>query len=299
MRLARLRTADGVRLALGLNGLDGLDGGLVRLDAVLPDCPTDPVELLARPDRARVVEQVHAAVADPGTRPRLLADGALSVLDKEDLAAPVVPGKVLCLALNYRAHAAEGGFETPPRPVVFLKGPNTLSGHGDDVVVPPVSNRIDHEGELVVVIGRRARNLSTENWQDAVAGYTIMNDLTARDLQLADIERGHPWDLSKSFDGYGPTGPWLVSADEVVDPQALDLTVRVDGEVRQQSSTDAMIFGVGELLCFLSSVLTLEPGDVIATGTPEGIGPVEDGSTVEVAISGLGVLRNRVRFAAR
>lgn len=288
-----MRTADGERLALGL------DGALVRLDAVLPDCPADPIELLGRPDRGRVVDEVRAAMADSGTRQRLLADGALRTLDEADLAAPVVPGKVLCLALNYRAHAAEGGFETPPRPVVFLKGPNTLCGHDDDVVVPPVSNRIDHEGELVVVIGRRARNLSTQDWPDAVAGYTIMNDLTARDLQLADIERGHPWDLSKSFDGYGPTGPWLVSADEVADPQALDLCVRVDGEVRQQGSTSAMVFGVGELLCFLSSVLTLEPGDVIATGTPEGIGPVDDGATVEVEISGLGVLRNRIRFAER
>ena len=291
MRLARLRTADGIVVALGLDGDE-----LVGVDAVLPECPADPLELLARPDLA---DKVRAAVADPETRQRLRADGALHALDEVDLAAPVVPGKVLCLALNYRAHAAEGGFETPPRPVVFLKGPNTVCGHGDDVVVPPVSDRIDHEGELVVVIGRRARDLSTQDWPDAVAGYTIINDLTARDLQLADIERGHPWDLSKSFDGYGPTGPWLVSADEVADPQALDLTVTVGGEVRQHASTGDMIFGVGELLCFLSSVLTLEPGDVIATGTPEGIGPVGDGSTMEVAISGLGVLRNRIRFAAR
>jgi 2-keto-4-pentenoate hydratase/2-oxohepta-3-ene-1,7-dioic acid hydratase in catechol pathway len=294
VRLARLRTADGVRLALGIGGNE-----LVRIDAVVPDFPTDPVELLTSPDRAEVEDRVRAAAADPPTRARLLADGALGALDDVRLAAPVeAPSKVLCLALNYRAHAAEGGFVPPERPVVFLKGPNTLCGHGDDVVVPPASRRIDHEGELAVVIGRRARHLSTEDWMDAVAGYTIMNDLTARDIQLTDIENGHPWDLSKSFDGYGPTGPWLVSADEVADPAALDLRVTVDGEVRQHGSTGQMIFGVGELLCFLSSVLTLERGDVIATGTPEGIGPVDDGSTVEVAISGLGVLRNRIRFAA-
>jgi 2-keto-4-pentenoate hydratase/2-oxohepta-3-ene-1,7-dioic acid hydratase in catechol pathway len=289
VRLARIRTGDGIAVALGLDGDE-----LVRVDAVLPDAPTDPLELLARPD---AVDKVRAAVSDPDTRRRLVADGALCALSAVSPAEPVVPSKVLCLALNYRAHAAEGGFEPPPNPVVFLKGPNTLCGHGDEVVVPPASTRIDHEGELAVVIGRRARDLSTQDWQSAVAGYTIMNDLTARDLQLASIGQGYPWDLSKSFDGYGPTGPWLVSADEVPDPHALELTVTVDGEVRQHGSTGAMIFGVGEVLCYLSSVLTLEPGDVIATGTPEGIGPVDDGGTVEVAISGLGVLRNRIRFA--
>jgi 2-keto-4-pentenoate hydratase/2-oxohepta-3-ene-1,7-dioic acid hydratase in catechol pathway len=296
MRLARLRTGDGVRLALGLPSDE-----LVRIDAVVPGLPADPVELLARPDREAVANRVRAAVADPGLRRALVAAGDLCRLEDAAaagrLAAPVVPGKVLCLALNYRAHAEEGGFVPPERPVVFLKGPNTLCGHGEDVTVPPVSRRIDHEGELAVVVGRRARHLSAADWQDAVAGYTIMNDLTARDLQLDDIANGHPWDLTKSFDGYGPTGPWLVSADEVADPQALDLRVTVDGEVRQRSSTNRMIFGVAELLCTLSAVLTLEPGDVIATGTPDGIGPVGDGSTMEVAISGLGVLRNRVRFA--
>jgi len=274
VRLARVRTPDGVRLALGTGGDE-----LVCLDDIGPD----PLAFLARPDRDRIVSRAR------GTRPRLR-------LDEVTLAAPVTPGKVLCLALNYRAHAAEGGFVPPERPVVFLKGPNTICGHGAEVVVPPESRRIDHEGELAVVIGRRARRLSAADWPAAVAGYTIMNDLTARDLQLADIERRHPWDLAKSFDGYGPTGPWLVTADEV-DPGALELTVTVDGEVRQRASTQEMIFGVGELLCHLSAVLTLEPGDVIATGTPEGIGPVGDGSSVAVAISGLGVLRNRVRFA--
>lgn len=296
MRLARLRTGDGVRLALGLASDE-----LVRIDAVVPDLPADPVELLARPDREAVANRVRAAVADTGLRRALVAAGDLCRLEDAAaagrLAAPVAPGKVLCLALNYRAHAEEGGFVPPERPVVFLKGPNTLCGHGTDVTVPPLSRRIDHEGELAVVIGRRARHLSSADWRDVVAGYTIMNDLTARDLQLDDIAHGHPWDLTKNFDGYGPTGPWLVSADEVADPQALDLRVTVDGEVRQQSSTNRMIFGVAELLCALSAVLTLEPGDVIATGTPDGIGPVDDGATMEVAISGLGVLRNRVRFA--
>jgi 5-oxopent-3-ene-1,2,5-tricarboxylate decarboxylase/2-hydroxyhepta-2,4-diene-1,7-dioate isomerase len=213
------------------------------------------------------------------------------------LDAPVWPvPKIICLALNYWAHAAEGGFTPPSRPVIFLKGPNTLTGHGCDVAVPPLTRRIDHEGELAVVIGRRARHLSADTWRDAIAGYTICNDLTARDLQLQDIEARHPWDLAKSIDGYGPLGPWLVTTDEVSDPQALDLEVRVDGEPRQQASTAQMIFGVAELLVRISAVMTLQPGDIIATGTPEGIGPVPDGSTVEVRVGGLGVLRNRIVF---
>jgi 2-keto-4-pentenoate hydratase/2-oxohepta-3-ene-1,7-dioic acid hydratase in catechol pathway len=274
VRLARLRTADGVRLALGIGD------DVVCLDGV----STDPVAFLAHPER----DAVLARAREHG--PRLRVD--------EVAFAPSVapPGKVLCLALNYRAHAAEGGFVPPDRPVVFLKGPNAIAAHGDDVVVPALSRRIDHEGELAVVLGRRVRDLSGD-WRDVVAGYTIMNDLTARDLQLADIERGHPWDLAKSFDGYGPVGPWLVTPDEVANPHALDLTVTVDGEVRQHASTGDMIFGVGELIRFLSAVLTLEPGDVIATGTPEGIGPAGHGAQVAVAITGLGELRNRIRFA--
>jgi 2-keto-4-pentenoate hydratase/2-oxohepta-3-ene-1,7-dioic acid hydratase in catechol pathway len=273
VRFARLRTADGVRLALGIGD------DVVCLDGA----PADPVAFLAHPERDAVV-----------TRAR--EHGARLPVDEVTFAPSVAtPGKVACLALNYRAHAAEGGFVPPDRPVVFLKGPNTIAAHGDDVVVPALSRRIDHEGELAVVLGRRVRDLSGD-WRDVVAGYTIMNDLTARDLQLADIERGHPWDLAKSFDGYGPVGPWLVTPDEIANPHALDVTVAVDGEVRQHASTGDMIFGVGELICFLSSVMTLEPGDVIATGTPEGIGPVGHGAEVAVAITGLGELRNRIRF---
>jgi 2-keto-4-pentenoate hydratase/2-oxohepta-3-ene-1,7-dioic acid hydratase in catechol pathway len=274
VRLARLRTADGVRLALGVGD------DVVCLEGV----QADPVAFLAHPERDAVLARARE-------------HGARLPVDEVAFAPSVAPpGKVLCLALNYRAHAAEGGFVPPDRPVVFLKGPNAIAAHGDDVVVPVLSRRIDHEGELAVVVGRRVRDLSGD-WRDVVAGYTIMNDLTARDLQLADIERGHPWDLAKSFDGYGPVGPWLVTPDEIANPHALDVTVAVDGEVRQHASTGDMIFGVGELIRFLSSVMTLEPGDVIATGTPEGIGPVGHGAEVAVAITGLGELRNRIRFA--
>jgi 2-keto-4-pentenoate hydratase/2-oxohepta-3-ene-1,7-dioic acid hydratase in catechol pathway len=264
----------------------------VRADAL--ELHADPVTIATLP----VAERAHwqdAAEARASASP----DGEVVYrLDEAPLGPPVWPvPKMVCLALNYRAHAEEGGFTPPSRPVIFLKGQNTLTGHGCDVIVPPLTRRIDHEGELAVVIGRRSRNLTADTWREAVVGYTICNDLTARDLQLEDIAEQHPWDLSKSIDGYGPLGPWLVTADEVPDPQALDLEVRVDGEVRQRGSTKQMIFGVGELLVWLSAVMTLEAGDVIATGTPEGIGPVPDGSMVEVRVGDLGVLRNRVVFA--
>ncbi|MER7332785.1 MULTISPECIES: fumarylacetoacetate hydrolase family protein [unclassified Micromonospora] len=286
MRIAGLRTPDGPRVGIGVGDL------VVRADALGLDA--GPVALAAMPpaerERWQVAADARAAAGPDGDVVRRLDDTALG--------PPVWPvPKMICLALNYRAHAQEGGFTPPARPVIFLKGPNTLTGHGCDVVVPPLTRRIDHEGELAVVIGRRSRHLTGSTWRDAVAGYTICNDLTARDLQLEDIEARHPWDLSKSIDGYGPIGPWLVTADEIADPQALTLEVRVDGKVRQRGGTDQMIFGVGELLVRLSAVMTLEPGDVIATGTPDGIGPVPDGSTVEVRIGGLGVLRNRVVFA--
>lgn len=286
MRIAGVRTPDGLRAAIGVGDL------VVRADAL--GLAADPVAIATLPaaERARWQE---AAAARASAGP----DGEVVFrLDEAPLGPPVWPvPKIVCLALNYRAHADEGGFVPPTRPVIFLKGQHTLTGHGCEIEVPPISRRIDHEGELAVVIGRRSRHLTDQTWRDAVAGYTICNDLTARDLQLEDIEARHPWDLSKNFDGYGPLGPWLVTADEVPDPQALDIEVRVDGEPRQQGSTKQMIFGVGELLVRLSAVMTLEVGDVIATGTPDGIGPVPDGSTVEVRVGDLGVLRNRVVFA--
>ena len=296
MRLAMLNTDGGAVPALGTD-----ERHLLRLDRWLPGAGEDPVSLLTvgREALEAGLQPAYALLADPSQRDALLTSGDLVPIDEADFAVPVTrPSKVVCLALNYHAHAEEGGFSAPTRPVIFLKGPNSLCGHGDTVVVPPASRRLDHEGELAVVIGRRCRALTEDNWMSAVAGYTIINDLTARDLQLEDIESNHPWDFTKSFDTYGPMGPWLVTPEEIPDPQRLDLVVRVDGEVRQSGSTSAMIFGVRDLLVYISSVMTLEPADVIATGTCDGIGPIPDGSTVEVEISGLGVLRNPVRFAS-
>ncbi|MET8249385.1 fumarylacetoacetate hydrolase family protein [Streptomyces sp. NPDC005202] len=290
MRLASIRVPGGPRPGIGVAVPDGWS--VVRVDLLDPAAPETVLGLLSLPgEEQRRYARLAAEAAGRSGHP------AVTPLEQTPLGPPVQPSpKVICLALNYRAHAAEGGFVAPKRPVIFFKGPNSLTGHGADIAVPPITRRIDHEGELAVVIGRRCKGLTDGNWQEAVAGYAVMNDLTARDLQLADIEARHPWDFSKSIDGYGPIGPWLVTPDEVPDPQALDLEVRVDGELRQKSTTGRMIFGVRELLTYISSVVTLEPGDIIATGTPDGIGPVPDGSTVEVRVGHLGVLRNRVVF---
>lgn len=276
MRLAVINTPVGRRLAVA-----SADGRVAPIDGV----PADPVAFLAR-DQTEIDQLVSTAL-----------EGLVLESGQVDFAAPVaVPSKIICLALNYRAHADEGGLVAPSRPVIFLKGPNTLCGPDDEIVVPPMTRRIDHEGELAVVIGRQCRGLTPQTWQSAIAGYSIMNDLTARDLQLEDLAKNHPWDFTKSIDTYGPMGPWLVTPDEVPDPQDLDLEVLVDGDVKQKGSTAAMIFSVAELLCYISSVMTLEPGDVIATGTCDGIGPIPDGGRVEVTVGNLGTLVNTVRF---
>lgn len=294
MKIAKLRTPEGVVLGIGLP-----DGFVVRADYLNPQAPSAVLEFLALPEeeRRRYQEGADRIAADRELWTSLKARGMVAHIDEVPLEAPVDPvPKFICLALNYRAHAEEGGFVPPKRPVIFFKGQNSLSGHGAPVVVPPLSRRVDFEGELGVLIGKRCKGLTEANWQEAVAGYTIINDMTARDLQLEDIELGHPWDFTKSFDTYGPTGPWLVTPDEVADPQALNLEVRVDGQTRQKGNTRQMIFSVKELLLYISSVITLEPGDLIATGTCDGIGPAEDGAVMEVQIGNLGVLRNRVEF---
>lgn len=294
MRLAHFRTDGGAALGLGVGE------EVVRLDAVASDAPATSLDFLAAADeqRTRWQQQARDAVCDAVTADRLRERGALGHIDEVALAAPVpTPQKILCLALNYRSHADEGGFQVPTRPVVFLKGTNTLTGHRSDVTVPACSSRIDHEGELVVVIGRRCRNVAEDDAPAHIGGYTIMNDMTARDWQLEDIDNRHPWDLTKSFDGYGPTGPWLLTPDEVPDPQDIPIEVRVDGEVRQSGNTSQMVFGVNRLISFLSGVMTLQPGDLIATGTCDGIGPVAAGQTVQVRLGQLGRLTNRVCFA--
>jgi 2-keto-4-pentenoate hydratase/2-oxohepta-3-ene-1,7-dioic acid hydratase in catechol pathway len=203
------------------------------------------------------------------------------------------------VALNYTAHAAEGDQPTPSAPLFFLKSSASLLGHRQTVIAPRLSQRVDYEAELAVIIGRHCRDLTLANWQQAVAGYSIINDVTARDLQIRAIEANQPWDRTKSFDTFGPLGPWLVTPDEVPDPQNLEVELRVGDMVRQSSNTRHMLFSVAQLLVTISDGITLEPGDILATGTPHGIGPVADTEVMYARIGHLGTLINPVAYPAQ
>ncbi|MDR8414028.1 fumarylacetoacetate hydrolase family protein [Nonomuraea sp. 3-1Str] len=204
--------------------------------------------------------------------------------------------KICCLALNYQEHADESGLEVPPEPVLFFKPPSALVGHNHPVLPPARTRHLEHEVELAVVIGKVTRDLPAERWREAVAGYTVINDMTARDLQLANIARNVPWDQSKGFDTFAPVGPYLATVDEVPDPQALELTLEVDGQVRQRANTRQMVFGLPRLIADLSDGMTLMPGDLIATGTIAGIAPLKDGDTMRATVEGIGTLINTVKF---
>ena len=213
------------------------------------------------------------------------------------LPAPLRPGKIVCVGLNYRDHAEESGQPVPTSPVLFAKLPSSVIGHLDDIVLPKISDEVDYEAELAVVIGRRTQKVEVAEAIDHVLGYTCLNDVSARDLQLADGQ----WVRAKSLDTFCPIGPHIVTADEIPDPQALAIRCVVNGEVVQDSSTKEMVFGVAELVSFISQAITLEPGDVISTGTPPGVGfartpPVflQPGDRVRVEIDGVGVLENGV-----
>jgi 2,4-didehydro-3-deoxy-L-rhamnonate hydrolase len=219
------------------------------------------------------------------------------------LLAPVpVPSKLIGIGLNYRDHAEEAGLPIPDRPVVFAKYPSSLIGPERPIRIPPATEQVDYEVELAVVIGQEARDVDASDALDAVFGYMTFNDVSARDVQFAN---GGQWTRGKSFDTFGPAGPYLVTADEVPDPQALSLSARVNGDTLQQGSTADMIFSVAEIVAFVSAATTLLPGDVIATGTPAGVGMAQDpprwlrpGDSVACEVEGLGALRNPVENGA-
>jgi 2-keto-4-pentenoate hydratase/2-oxohepta-3-ene-1,7-dioic acid hydratase in catechol pathway len=207
------------------------------------------------------------------------------------------PGKIICVGLNYRGHADEQGAAVPERPLLFAKWTTSLTGPGLPIVLPPVSQKVDYEAELAVVIGSRVKATSVENALETVRGYLCANDVSARDVQRADRQ----FTRAKSFDTFCPVGPELVPAAEIPDPQALGIRALVNGEVRQDSSTADMIFSVAELIAFASEAITLEPGDLFLTGTPPGVGEFRDpplylreGDEVTIEIEGLGALTNPV-----
>jgi 2-keto-4-pentenoate hydratase/2-oxohepta-3-ene-1,7-dioic acid hydratase in catechol pathway len=200
-----------------------------------------------------------------------------------DLRAPVRPSKIVCIGRNYAAHAKELGNEPPKEPLLFLKAPSSIIGPGGAVVLPKESERVDHEAELGVVIGDRIRRISREHAMKAVFGYTCVCDVTARDLQKKDGQ----WSRAKGFDTFCPVGPWI---ETELDPSDLAVGCTVDGEVRQSGRTSQMIFDIPTLIAYASAAMTLEPGDLLVTGTPEGVGPLAAGNRLVVSIEGIGEL---------
>lgn len=221
-----------------------------------------------------------------GSRPR--AHTNRIPLNEVSLLAPVTPSKIVCVGRNYREHAAELGNAMPSEPLLFLKAPSAIIASGDTIKLPHVSAQVEHEGELGVVIGRAASYLSDD--QDPLAfvlGYTCVNDVTARDLQRKDVQ----FTRAKSFDTFCPVGPFITTD---INPADVAVTTRVNGEIKQQARTSSMAFSVAYLLRYISRVMTLLPGDLIATGTPAGVSRLSDGDIVEVEVEGIGVLRNAV-----
>lgn len=229
-------------------------------------------------------------------------DNSRLALDAVKVLAPVPrPPKLICVGLNYRDHALETGLKIPDRPTIFSKFPSTVIGPGDPIVLPKNSTQPDYEAEFAFVIGKGGRHIPASDWARHVFGYTIMNDVSARDFQMATSQ----WLIGKTFDTFAPMGPHLVSADEIADPHALDILLQVNGETLQTSNTRELIFKIPELVAYLSSVVTLEPGDVVSTGTPSGVGfarkpprYLKPGDHVVISIEGIGELTNPVAAEA-
>lgn len=207
-----------------------------------------------------------------------------------DLLPPTDPSKIVCVGRNYALHAEETDSDVPDRPLLFLKPPNALAAHGDTISLPPDKERIEHEAELGVVIGEQCRRVSVEDAEEVIAGYTCVNDLSNRD----DQRKEKNWVRGKAFDNSAPVGPVVATPDELPDDAAV--ITEVNGERRQHGSIEDMIFPVDELIAEITELVTLEPGDVIATGTPEGVAPLEDGDTVDITVEGVGTLRNEIRI---
>jgi 2-keto-4-pentenoate hydratase/2-oxohepta-3-ene-1,7-dioic acid hydratase in catechol pathway len=239
-------------------------------------------------------EDVRYGLAD-GTSITLISDEPFAAWETEDVVAmagarlmpPAMPTKIVCVGVNYRSHAIEMGHELPTEPLIFLKPPTSMNAPMGEIHIPEMSERVDFEGELAVVMGRRTHRVSPDEALSCVLGYTCANDVTARDLQSRDGQ----WTRAKGFDGFCPLGPWV---ETDVDPLDVLLETYVNGVRKQSARTSDMIFPVPRLISFISHVMTLLPGDVILTGTPSGIGQLHSGDVVEVRIEGVGSLTNRV-----
>jgi 2-keto-4-pentenoate hydratase/2-oxohepta-3-ene-1,7-dioic acid hydratase in catechol pathway len=245
--------------------------------------------------RFRKADKIRWGIASGGRVEEILPDpygpwertGLSWKLIDVRLGPPCAPSKIICVGVNYADHAREFGKALPKEPLIFLKPPSAIIGSGDAIRLTPLSRRVDYEGELALVIGRRAQNVSPAEALRFVLGYTLMNDVTARDLQRRDGQ----WTRAKGFDTFAPLGPWIVSG---ISARNLKIETWINGRHRQSSRTSQLVFSPGRLVSFVSRVMTLEPGDVISTGTPSGVGPLKKGDRVEIRVEKIGSLVNRV-----
>ena len=293
MKLLSVLTSEGPRLGAKL------DSGILVFSDALELLPkqSSPLPLTLQAALTgdggleRIVLQLQSIIDDPRTRQLVRFE------NKVQISKPFLPGNVVCIGLNYKDHAEESNIPLPQQPVLFAKWTSAMAGPNDPIVLPPDTSEVDYEAELAVVIGRECRGVQAEEALDYVAGYTCMNDVSARDFQRSDGQ----WVRAKSQDTFGPFGPYLVTRDEVPDPQVLAISCSVNGRVLQNSNTSKMIFGVRDLIAFITRGVTLHPGDVISTGTPHGVGfahkpPVflKAGDQVIVEIEAIGRLSNPV-----
>jgi 2-keto-4-pentenoate hydratase/2-oxohepta-3-ene-1,7-dioic acid hydratase in catechol pathway len=264
------------------------EAGLLQKDAVYPLAPLgygDAESFIAAGEQA--IASARAAVGKQPAVP----------LSSVQLLSPLLhPPRIFCVGLNYLDHAAESKMAVQAVPTIFMKLPSAITGPDSDIVLPPNSTQPDYEAELAVVIGRSARNVTRDNWRECVFGYTILNDVSARDIQLATSQ----WTLGKSFPTFCPIGPCVVSADELTDPHTLDVRLSIDGETMQHANTRDLIFDIPAVLGYISAIVPLEPGDIVSTGTPHGVGLgrtpprwMRPGEEVVIEISGIGRLVNK------
>jgi 2-keto-4-pentenoate hydratase/2-oxohepta-3-ene-1,7-dioic acid hydratase in catechol pathway len=304
MKLAQFKTSATESKRLGVL----VDGKLLDLAALVREAsPTagrgvewltggiDMMDIISRGDEALL--EISALINEAQTNANLMDEGLAFALDEVEFLPPVRPGKILAIGRNYADHALEGGSEPPAAPLIFNKLSTSLSAHNAPIVLPTISAQVDYEAELAVVIGRRAKRVSEADALGFIFGYSLINDVSARDLQFGDGQ----WVRGKGLDTFAPLGPFITTRDEIEDVQALNIEGRLNGEVMQSSNTAKMIFKIAYLVSYISQGITLEPGAVIATGTPEGVGifrkpPVllKAGDVFEVTVEKLGTLRNPV-----
>jgi len=263
---------------------------IIDLSKAAPDLPSDMIGLLEAGDDALAKAKTAAKQAN--------AEATQPINDVKLLPPIPRPGKIICIGRNYAAHAAEGGAETPTYPEIFYRGPTTLIAHGDPIVRPKCSDKLDYEAELVVVIGKRAKHISEADAGSVIAGYSLFNEGTLRDYQ----RKSSQWTIGKNFDNTGPFGPEIVTSDEVPEgAKGLRIQSRLNGQVMQDANTDDLVFTIPNLIYRLTECMTLEPGDIIVSGTPAGVGyartpPVfmKPGDVIEVEVDGIGVLSNTI-----